>query len=348
MDNSIKELYISRIISGFFRCKIDEQVYLIKQPDRHVRHIAQEIYIETLRDAELEGLYNDEELKTFLYDNNIWSEQKEDDLKKIQEDIEEYKVKLYQAAFKSEERKMLRNLLRMAKEKFYELANLKTSYNHLSCSGTASMMKMRYLVGKSLTYEDGTKVWRNEDFWKNTEPLLEDVTTLYIDSRISDENFREIARTEPWRSTWACKKCEREVFGVPAVDLTDEQKSLVIWSSMYDSIYEHPNCPQQEIIDDNDMIDGWLILQRRERNKNQAKLQVEDLISNEKIKNSGEVFVIGQSREDREKIDSLNDEGAKIIKKQRIKSVQEKGFIDESQMPDTKMDIQMQANKMRR
>ena len=348
MEQAIKELYISRIISGFFRCKVNGKVYLIKQPDRHTRHIAQEIFLEALRDAELDGLYNDKEIKEFLYENSIWSEEKENDLKQVQQDIEDYKVKLFQAAFKSEERKVLRKFLIMAKEKLSELLQQKNSYNHLSCSGTASMMRIRYLVGKSLYHEDGTRVWENEDFWKNVEPLLEEVTTIFIDSRINEEEFREMARTEPWRSTWSCKKCEREVFGVPTVDLTEDQKSLVIWSSMYDNIYEHPNCPQQEIVDDDDLIDGWMIVQRKERQKSQTKLQVEDLISNDKIKNSGEVFVIGQSKSDRERIDSLNDDNAKNIKRQRLKMIQEKGFINEADMPDTKLDLQMQSNKLRR
>ena len=157
-----------------------------------------------------------------------------------------------------------------------------------------------------------------------------------------------MARTEPWRSTWSCKKCEREVFGVPTVDLTEDQKSLVIWSTMYDNIYEHPSCPQQEIVDDDDLIDGWMIVQRKERQKSQTKLQVEDLISNDKIKNSGEVFVIGQSKSDRERIDSLNDDNAKNIKRQRLKMIQQKGFLNEADMPDTKLDLQMQSNKLRR
>jgi hypothetical protein len=347
MDFSLKEFYITRIITGFFRCKINNQIYLIKQPDRHTRHIAQEVYLEALKDAELDGLYNDEELSKFLKQNDIWDDQKQKDLDQLHKDIEDYKVSLFKAAFKSEERKMIRGLLSLAKDKFYELSSLKVSYNHLSCSGTASTAKIRYLVGKSLAYEDGTKVWENDDFWKNTDPLLEDVTNVYISNRISDSEFRELARTEPWRSTWSCRKCEREVFGVPTVDLTDEQKSLVIWSSMYDSIYEHPSCPQQEIVDDDDLIDGWLILQKRERVKNQTKIQAEDLISNDRIKNSGEVFIIGQSKEDRERIESLNDDYAKNIKRQRMDLIQKKGFVNEADMPDTKLDLQMQANRMR-
>lgn len=347
MDQATKELYIARIVSGLFRCSIDGKTYLIKSPDRYIRYIAQEIYIEALRDAELEGLYNEEELNNFLYENNIWSDEKEKNLKTLIEDIDELKVKLYQAAFKSEERKALRKLLTVAKLKYGELNNLKTSYNYLSCHSTASMMKVRYILGKTLTYEDGEKVWRNDDFWKNTDPLLEDIINQYIENKINDNEFREIARTDPWRSTWSCKKSEKEVFGVSTVDLTEEQKSIVIWSSIYDTIYEHPNCPQQEIIDDDDLIDGWLIIQRRERNKNQTKLQVDDLISNDKIKNSKEVFVIGQSKQDRERIESLNDDYAKNVKRQRLNLINKRGNVDEAEMPDTKLDLQMQANKSR-
>lgn len=345
MDQAKKELYISRIVAGFFRCKIDNTTYIIQQPNRNIRNIAQEVYMEALKDAELDGLYTDEELNTFLYQNEIWSSEKEEELEKIQEDIEEYKLQIFKAVFRSEERKILKEHLALTKLKLQDLVLQKTSYNHLSCSGTASMMKIRYLVGKSLKYEDGTNVWESDEFWKTTDPLLEEITNIYLDQKITESEYREIARTEPWRSTWSCRKCEREVFGVPTVDLTDEQKSLVIWSSMYDSIYEHPNCPEQEAIDDDDIIDGWMISQRKERDKHRTKVQVDDLISNSKIKNSGEVFVVGQTKKDRERIDSLNDASAKAIKRKRLQEIRDKGTVEEINMPDTRMELQMQANR---
>jgi hypothetical protein len=345
MDQSLKELYVSRIINGVFRCKINEIFYIIKQPDRRVRHIAQQIYFDAIKDAELEGMYNDDELDKFLIENNLWSDQKEKDFKQIQLDIEELKVKLFQSIYKSEEKKVLRKMIFIAKENLLSLYQQKNAYNHLSCDGFASTMKMRYLVGKSLKYEDDTDVWKNDDFWKNTDPILEEATSIYIDNKISEKDFREIARTDPWRTIWSCRKSEGSLFGVPSVDLTDEQRSIIIWSSLYDNIYEHPNSPSEEIIQDDDMIDGWLILQRRERNKKQAKVEVEDFISNDKIKNSGEVFIIAQSKEDINRVDSLNDDQSKIIKKQRLKYLNEKGHIDESQMPDTKLELQMQANR---
>lgn len=345
MDQATKELYVSRIINGIFRCNINDHFYIIKQPDRNIRHIAQQIYVDTIREAELEGMYNDEELENFLIENGMWSEQKEADLKQIQEDMDELKVKLFKSTYKSEERNMIRKMLEVAKSTFFSLYQQKNAYNHLSCDGFASTMKIRYLVGKSLMHENGNAVWKDEEFWKNTDPLLEDAISSFVENKISDKEFREIARTDPWRSTWTCRKTEGSLFGVPAVDLTDEQKNIIVWSSLYDNIYDHPNAPLEEVVKDDDMIDGWLIIQRREREEKQGKVQVENYISNDKIRNSGEVFIIAQTKEDAKKIDSLNDDQSKIVKKQRLKYLNEKGHVDESQMPDTKLGLQMQANR---
>ena len=57
------------------------------------------------------------------------------------------------------------------------------------------------------------------------------------------------------------------------------------------------------------------------------------------------MFIVAQTKEDAKKIDSLNDDQAKTTRKQRLKYLNEKGHVDESQMPDTKMQLQMQANR---
>lgn len=344
MDQFKKELYISRIITGFFRCKINGKVFLLKQPDRHTRHIAQEIFIESFEEAELEGLYNQEELEFFMYSNNVWDDEKEKQIVQMPKDIEELKVRLFEATFKTEERKTIRKMLKIAKETFSSLYKEKSAYNHLSCEGIASMDRMRYLVGKGLSFEDGTRVWEGDDFWKQTEPLLEDATSVFIENKISDSNFREIARTDPWRSTWSCRKSEASLFGVPAVDLTEEQKSIIIWSSLYDNIYEHPESPVEEVLEDDDMLDGWLILQRRKRTKKGIETGVDGLIRNDKIRNSKEIFLIAESMEDAKKIESLNDMSARMVKKERSQALKKHGTLAEENMPDSVRDIQMQMN----
>lgn len=344
MEQFRKELLVSRIITGFFRCKIEEKVYLLKQPNRHIRHISQEIFLESFEEAELEGLYNQEELEFFMYSNNVWDEKKEEMIKKIPKDIEEFKVELFRAGFDIDLKKEIRRLLFIAKEKLSALQKEKNFYNHLSCEGIASMNKIRYLVGKGLTHENGKLVWEKEDFWKQTDPLLEDAITLSIENRIHDFEFREIARGDPWRSIWSCRKSENSLFGVSAVDLTDDQKNIIVWSQLYDNIYEHPEVPSQETIDEDDALDGWLILQRRKRNQRDAQSEVNQLLGNEKIKNSKEIYIIAKNKKDVDKINSLNNLEAKNTKKERSEALKKHGELREQDMPDTAREIQMKAN----
>lgn len=74
---------------------------------------------------------------------------------------------------------------------------------------------------------------------------------------------------------------------------------------MYDSIAESPESPSDEIILDDDMLDGWLIIQRRERELRTKQKAAEDVISNEKIANSDEVFIVAKSEEDIQKLNHL-------------------------------------------
>jgi hypothetical protein len=72
-----------------------------------------------------------------------------------------------------------------------------------------------------------------------------------------------VARTDPWRGVWAARRAEAGVFGKPACDLTDEQRSVVGWSLLYDGARECPDCPPDDVLTDDDAFDGWLIKRRQ-------------------------------------------------------------------------------------
>ena len=88
---------------------------------------------------------------------------------------------------------------------------------------------------------------------------------------LGESEIRELARSEPWKSIWSSSKNEGVLFGKRAIELSEEQKHLIMWSTMYDSIGESPDSPSDKIIADDDMLDGWLILQRREREHNKKE-----------------------------------------------------------------------------
>jgi hypothetical protein len=343
-----KELILSRIIAGCLRINYEKSYLYVRQPTREHKYIANEIYEETLRECELEGLYNDDELLDFLIEYEIWDEDKQKLLDGVQKDIETIKIKLFNLAFKEREREMARKMLVVAKKTVYDLIALRNSKNDLSCAGVAQTAKSKYLLGVSLYYQNNERVFPDDyHLWITGSNIIEDVANFYFQNHIQEEDYREISRTEPWRSTWNAKRGEGKVFGLPSADLSDEQRVLIIWSGIYDSIYEHPECPPDEVVEDNDMIDGWMLIQRNKRRADLDNKRGLGAIENEKIKNSDEVYFPVNTLEDAKKVDTLNDDHAMLIKRKRIRLLREKGTVNEVEMPDTLQKLHMEANKLR-
>lgn len=114
---------------------------------------------------------------------------------------------------------------------------------------------------------------------------------------------------------------------------------------MYDSISESPDAPSDEIILDDDMLDGWLIIQRKERELRTKQKAAEDIIANEKIANSDEVYIVAKSEEDIDKINELNDPQAKAIKTARKQALLSEERTKQEHLPDVAMDLQMKRNR---
>ena len=106
----------------------------------------------------------------------------------------------------------------------------------------------------------------------------------YNSNQISSEQFRSVARSEPWRSMWNIGKKQGNAFGKAACDLTKDQVSLSSYSSMYDNVYESSEAPDEKVIEDDDCLDGWFISQRREYEKEKKKRQVWNKCRQPKVK----------------------------------------------------------------
>ena len=88
------------------------------------------------------------------------------------------------------------------------------------------------------------------------------------------------------------------------------------------------------------MLDGWLLIQRREREKDKKEKSVESVIGNQKISGADEVFVAAKSQEDIDRINQLNDMRASIIREQRLGQIKSSdGGIKHQDLDDVKQDI---------
>ena len=118
---------------------------------------------------------------------------------------------------------------------------------------------------------------------------------------------------------------------------------------LYDNVYESTERPHEDIIQDDDMLDGWLITQRKEREKEQnKKVGEEKMGQNAKIQGADEVFIMTDNADDAKKITDMNSVYGEKIIKSRMKALEEKGELHVTQLPDMQNRIRMQFNAERK
>ncbi|NCA30865.1 MAG: hypothetical protein EBS93_09130, partial [Chitinophagia bacterium] len=127
---------------------------------------------------------------------------------------------------------------------------------------------------------------------------------------------------------------------------TDEQKTLVVLTKMYDSAYQHPECPPDSVIEDDDMFDGWMIVQKRENEKIKNKNRTEKMLEGKNLNKAGEVFIMANSQEEANNIYDLNESASRHIIKERESIIkQSQGIIDVAQLPDIQRNLTTLSNE---
>ena len=329
-----RDFFVSRIQAGYLRYKINDVVLHIHEPSTGTDYEANEIYLEAYEEGQ-EELCTDDYIYELLIQNDMWSEEEQKELDDVApKHIEYWQEKLFQSSFDTEQQVTFRKYLTKAKRHYNSLHEKRSVYNYMTLSGYATFAKNIYSVSHSTKHVDGTPVdWNKIDIVK--------VMNYIYQSSITQEQIREIARTSPWTTLWHTRKKNNTIFD--RVKLTQDQQQLISWSAMYDNIRESPDCPADNIIEDDDMLDGWLSLQRKKRIQEQSKKDADQQISNSKIQGSDEIFVMANNQQDLDRINQLNDPRGSSIKAGRIKQVSQQGILKEHQLNDVKQARSMQV-----
>lgn len=357
MELHDRELLVHRIISGCLRLRVHDEAGKVitvihRNPTREQRYIAQELYQDTLEEALSEGCYGDDDLLLFLLQNGLWSEEETALLSRYEKDIQDFKMALYKNMFRQAERQAIRKYLDQAKKRRDDLFSRRHAFDHLTAHGTANLARSRYLIGCSLFLVNGKSVVSPTVFFPGgPEPgdvIFDNAVAAFIMARLDEDVIRELARTDPWRTIWAnAAQCE-SLLGQPSSDLTEEQQRLVSWTSLYEKVEGHPDCPARSVFEDNDLFDGWMLLQKEEHDQQTNKAMAEKAIGKDKHGDADEVFILADSIEDARQIEELNDEVSKQTKKQRHSYISKRGQVNEGDMPDTRLKLQMQFAEMQR
>lgn len=335
MEQWDKEYFLSRIIAGQSRFKLFDKVFTVTHPSRIQRYISNEVYQDVYQECKLNDIMVCDELLLFARDKGLWGDDQDKELETLNKNVEDLKVGLYERFSEDNARFSIKKGLDLTNKEINRLFNLKNKFDYLSCESIATAAKLRYLIGVAINYPN----------YDVPGEYTEDIMNRYFYEKIPEEKFREISRTEPWLSYWTTKGYSGNgLFGVASVDLNEEQRTLMMWSSFYESIKEHPECPNEKILADNDALDGWIIVQKRKRKEEQAKNRLDSVGA--KVKGSDEVFLMAKSDDDYNDIMSLNNNEGKRIINQRWKYITENKEVKEGHLPDTIQKLQMQCARL--
>lgn len=346
MNNTEKHSALYRLLSGNLIFEFNGIDYVVRSPDIDLLQKAQQLFSKTLYQESFneEWLYP-HEIRGLLLRNELITLQQDENLKKIQDTIETTKVNMYENVLNSKELAKLRTVLDAQKKQsnlmFYSLHML----DYLTAEGYANIVKSQFLLTNTIFYGNGNKVFKNDD---SADYQLLDALTYEINGRgFGYDELREMSRTEPWRAYWCSQK--DGIFGIPASQWNEDQRVICAYSRMYDSVFDSPNCPSDSIVEDDDLLDGWMISQRRENEKNKKEEELEKLLG-DNIKGHKEIFLPTKKAGDtegftREEIDQFNDPMSRKIKAQREKVINDRGEVKEAELPDIQLERLVQVNR---
>jgi hypothetical protein len=338
MDEGQKNFLTYQIVSGLKFITVEGVRYKLIPPSMELRLLSEHVYRETFSSLRFDNFITDERAALFLRSLGIWGPEDEESLKNLEKHIEDKKVELYKSLYNSEREKKTRRTLEYAKKSLNKALFKKHSLDYMTLGFHAMSIKKRFLTAMCLIGPDDDHIYNEKSFWNSDSMVLEHAISFLEMDIIVIEDIRELARSDPWRTMWNLGK--EQCVSCPASEFTDDQRTLITFAKMYDNAYQSMECPPDAVFEDDDMFDGWLIEQRREREKDQKQKQV-DKVGN--VPDSAqEVFVFAPTREDADKVYDLNTQDARVKIQQRQRFIETHEAVEAKDLPDTQLELRQQ------
>ena len=342
MDNRNINIYLSRILSGFYLFLYNNTRYKLVYPDIHIKYEAELYAQEEYENNKFNDWITEDNIVDSLVSMGIWTYNGDDNLKSLEKQIEDHKVDLYKNFLNPTKLKTLRRTLNNIKNTYNSLYNTRHFLDQFTVNGYSQYLKNQYILIHSLYTTNNKKVF--ESMEDTDYKLLTSLSNIISENTIDISVFREIARNDIWKNYWSANS--DNLFDKSVINWTDEQKTLVVLTKMYDSAYQHPECPPDQVFEDDDMFDGWMIIQKRENEKNRNKSRTEKILEGKKLDKAGEVYIVASSKEEAKNIYDLNDNNSRHIIREREAFIRNStNEVEVSALPDVQRELTIQNNQ---
>lgn len=337
MDYNRRLELLSQILSDYFIIYVHEKQYIVKRPDKHIIYKARLLRNEIADKYKFNNFLTKQDCIDHLISIGRWTIDGDQKIKQLEEWIEDQKVKLYHAYSRPDLLKPLRQELTNVRNLLSRLYDGKNLLYSFTLDYITDSVLENYILSQTIYYKK-KKI-------KDISCILLDTLKLkYKQLMLSSQEFREISRTDPWRSY---SNITSNPFNKSAVDLDEDQRILLNWSNIYTNVHENPDCPNDDIINDDDMLDGWMIVQSRKRAEEKREKTGDEIVKNLSYKygNANEVFLPANSTEQVQNIGKLNSAKSKMVKQQRQQFIDKYGQVGAGKLPDEIFERTLQANR---
>lgn len=334
MDLQERIQIVYRLMSNTTYISIGDKEYVLKNPTIDDLYASSRLYSQALRDNKYNEWLTNKKCQNILESIGLWNDQNQNNLEQVEKRLEDYKVDLYEASlFKTSKIDRIKKQLVGLKKSIDNMYQIKHSLDSNTIEGYAHVISQQYLITRSAYNADGRRVFGGDIFMNGDtkDAMITSFINKFAENRLSIGVVRGLVRTEPWRGYWGIGK--PNPFDCKISELNDDQRACILYAKMYDNIFESPDCPSETVINDDDMLDGWMIKQRREREKDKETQEAENVIGGNHG-NADSIFVPVANKEEAQKINSLNNTHAQMIKKQRENIIKQRKEVREGQFPD--------------
>lgn len=336
-ENFHKLLY--RIILGYYYIYINNDKYKIIYPTLQTKYEAEILYDSIIEENKYDKTWlTDQEIEFQLSVLGLWNKEKEKSLKETESILEDTKVELYLSFGNQDKKTRLKKQIQKIIKDIAQLLNEKNILSHLSVKEYAFTIKNEFIIMNTIYDSRNRLHFKNPK--KNTyeHKMLQVFMKEILDNALQPAQLRDLAKSEVWRSYIAVTKLEKDI-----LDINDDYRNLINIHKMYDGARQHPECPSEEVLKDDDALDGWFIFQSRKSEKEKKKNAILDRVGGN-IKNAGEVFLMTSDQQETKDIYSLNDPETNRNIEEIKKLHKEKGSVPWQELPFVKRQLQEQVS----
>ena len=335
------EYLVHRILSGKHIFSYQDDTYELRKPSLKLKLESDFMH----QQAYADNLYSDfillEDIPSLAIEIGLIGLNYKSVLTSLEKTLENDKVNYFQNFLDPQKKKRNKTKLDNTKKQLSKQLNYLHYLDYLSLEHFCDKIKNEFIIINTLYYYNTSQKvfdYDNIDYYFFNQ-LMGEIANDMIDI----ETYKCIARNAYWKNFWSNNK--HKLLDEPVNEWSDEQKTIFNISTMYDRVYEHPDCPVEDIINDDDALDGWMIHQKRENLKEKQTKGVDNMLP-EKIRNSSEIFMMAQDKEQIENIRGFNSQESLAKFNSKINYIQSsKKPVQEAQLPDVQQAIMQQLNK---